>query len=179
MHVLLITAVGTLYGVPLPAAPQWPALAVSLVLGAAAFCTLGVAVASLVRNAEAAPSVVQFVLFPLVFISGTYMPIHSALLNGIAGALPVKPFNDALLRAFTTDHTGLPWRPYGVLLLWGGWPVRRWPSGGSAGIRVRSDCAFQGTPHALSGALSPAAAAPAVPAALRPAPSGRARCRGR
>ncbi|MGO4427621.1 ABC transporter permease, partial [Streptomyces sp. MCAF7] len=109
----------TLYGVPLPAAPQWPALAVSLVLGAAAFCTLGVAVASLVRNAEAAPSVVQFVLFPLVFISGTYMPIHSALLNGIAGALPVKPFNDALLRAFTTDHTGLPWRDYGVLLLWG------------------------------------------------------------
>ncbi|MFD8378760.1 ABC transporter permease [Streptomyces sp. NPDC059679] len=119
VDVLLITAVGRLYGVPLPAAPQWPALAVSLVLGAAAFCSLGVAVASLVRNAEAAPSVVQFVLFPLVFISGTYMPVHSAPLNGIAGALPVKPFNDALLRAFTTDHTGLPWRDYGVLLLWG------------------------------------------------------------
>ncbi|MFI1368402.1 hypothetical protein [Streptomyces griseochromogenes] len=58
-------------------------------------------------------------LFPLVFISGTYVPIHSAPLNGIAGALPVKPFNDALLRAFTTNHAGLPWRDHGVLLLWG------------------------------------------------------------
>ncbi|MFE5873500.1 ABC transporter permease [Streptomyces roseifaciens] len=75
--------------------------------------------ASLIRNAEAAPSVAQFVLFPLVFISGTYMPIHSGLLNGIADTLPVKPFNDALLRAFTTDHTDRPWRDLGALLLWG------------------------------------------------------------
>lgn len=119
VDVLLITVVGGLYGVSLPAVSQWAALAVSVVLGAAAFCALGVAVASLIRNAEAAPSVVQLVLFPLVFISGTYMPIHSALLNGVAGALPVKPFNDALLRAFTTDQAGLPWREFGVLLLWG------------------------------------------------------------
>ncbi|GAB2799075.1 ABC transporter permease [Streptomyces chlorus] len=119
VDVLLITVVGRLYGVSLPASSQLPALALTLVLGAAAFCTLGVAVASLIRNAEAAPSVVQFVLFPLVFISGTYMPIHSGPLNGIAAALPVKPFNDALLRAFTTDHAGLPWRDLGVLLLWG------------------------------------------------------------
>ncbi|WP_308019919.1 ABC transporter permease [Streptomyces sp. SP2-10] len=119
VDVLLITAIGRLYGVPLPAAAQWPALAATLVLGAGAFCALGVAVASLIRNAEAAPSVVQLVLFPLVFVSGTYMPIHSAVLNGIAGALPVRPFNDALLGAFTTHGAGLPWRDLGVLLLWG------------------------------------------------------------
>ncbi|MGV9321394.1 ABC transporter permease [Streptomyces sp. NPDC003660] len=119
VDVLLIAVVGRLYGVPLPAAPQLPALAVTLVLGAAAFCALGVAVASLIRNAEAAPSVVQFVLFPLVFVSGTYMPIHSGLLNGVSDALPVKPFNDALLTSFTTDDAGLPWRSLGVLLLWG------------------------------------------------------------
>jgi ABC-2 type transport system permease protein len=119
VDVLLITMVGRFYGLSLPAASQLPALVLTLVFGAAAFCALGGAVASLIRNAEAAPSVVQFVLFPLVFISGTYMPIHSGLLDGIAGALPVKPFNDALLRAFTADHTGLPWRDLGVLLLWG------------------------------------------------------------
>lgn len=119
VDVLLISVVGRLYGVPLPAAPHLPALAVTLVLGAAAFCALGVAVASLIRNAEAAPSVVQFVLFPLVFVSGTYMPIHSGLLNGVSAALPVKPFNDALLTSFTTDDAGLPWRSLGVLLLWG------------------------------------------------------------
>lgn len=119
IDVLLITVVGRLYGVSLPASSQLPALVLTLVFGAAAFCALGVAVASLIRNAEAAPSVVQFVLFPLVFISGTYMPIHSGLLNGIAASLPVKPFNDALLTSFTTDHVGLPWRELGVLLLWG------------------------------------------------------------
>ena len=54
-------------------------------------CSLGVAVASLVRNAEAAPAVVQSVLFPLVFTSGTYSPIHSQVLNDIASTLPVRP----------------------------------------------------------------------------------------
>jgi ABC-2 type transport system permease protein len=84
VDVALIVAVGRLYGVPLPT--HWLAIAVTLVLGAASFCALGVAVASLIRNAEAAPSVVQLVLFPLVFVSGTYMPIHSDVLNRIADA---------------------------------------------------------------------------------------------
>jgi ABC-2 type transport system permease protein len=84
VDVALIVAVGRLYGVPLPT--HWLAIAVTLVLGAASSCALGVAVASLIRNAEAAPSVVQLVLFPLVFVSGTYMPIHSDVLNRIADA---------------------------------------------------------------------------------------------
>lgn len=74
--------------------------------------------ASLIRNSEAAPAVVQLVLFPLVFISGSYMPIHSDMLNRIAGALPVRPFQPGL------DG---PVRPaqrarlenLGVLLIWG------------------------------------------------------------
>jgi len=119
IDVVLITAIGRLYGVRLPDSSQLLPLAVTLVLGAAAFCALGVAVASLIRNAEAAPSVVQFVLFPLVFVSGTYMPIHSDWLNTVSGLLPVKPFNDALLTAFTAEHAGLPWRSHAVLLLWG------------------------------------------------------------
>jgi ABC-2 type transport system permease protein len=60
------------------------------VLGAASFCALGVAVASVISNAEAAPAVAQLVLFPLLFVSGTYIPIHSALLNRISGWLPVR-----------------------------------------------------------------------------------------
>ncbi len=116
VDVALIVGVGRLYGVPLPG--HWAAIAVALVLGAASFCALGVAVASLIRNAEAAPPVVQLVLFPLVFVSGTYFPIHSAALNRIAGALPVRPFNQALLGPFT-GHAGLDWKSLGVLLAWG------------------------------------------------------------
>ena len=116
VDVALIVGIGRLYGVPLPG--DWAAIAVALVLGAASFCALGVAVASLIRNAEAAPPVVQLVLFPLVFISGTYFPIHSAVLNRISGALPVRPFNQALLGPFA-HHAGLDWKHLGVLLAWG------------------------------------------------------------
>ena len=116
VDVALIVAIGSLYGVPLSA--HWLAIAVTLVLGAASFCALGVAVASLIRNAEATPSVVQLVLFPLVFVSGTYMPIHSDVLNRIADALPVRPFNEALLGSFAR-HIGFDWSNLGVLLAWG------------------------------------------------------------
>ena len=116
VDVALITAVGRLYGVPLPT--HWLAIAVTLVLGAASFCALGVGVASLIRNAEAAPAVVQLVLFPLVFISGTYLPINSGVLSRIAGVLPVRPFNEALMGPFA-QHTGFDWAALGVLLAWG------------------------------------------------------------
>jgi len=116
VDVALIVGVGRLYGVPLPA--NWPAVVMALLLGAACFCALGVAVASVIRNSEAAPAVVQLILFPLVFISGTYLPIHSATLNQISGALPVRPFNEVLIGSFA-QHSGLDWRNLGVLLAWG------------------------------------------------------------
>ncbi|GAA2759886.1 ABC transporter permease [Actinopolymorpha rutila] len=117
VDVLLILGIGRVFGVPLPGPSQWPALAVTLVLGAAGFCALGVGVASLIRNAEAAPAVVQFVLFPLVFVSGTYMPIHADVVNRVADFLPVRPFNQALLGAF--GHGGFAWTSLGVLAAWG------------------------------------------------------------
>jgi ABC-2 type transport system permease protein len=117
VDVLLVAGVAALYDVSPPA--DWPTLLVTLLLGAASFCALGAAVASLVSNSEAAPAVVQFVQFPLLFISGSYFPIHSDLLTTIAGALPVKPFNDAVLGAFTNPHAGLHWQHQGVLLAWG------------------------------------------------------------
>jgi ABC-2 type transport system permease protein len=116
VEVALIIVVGRMYGTPLPT--HWLAVIVTLVLGAASFCAVGVMVASLIRNAEAAPAVVQLVLFPLVFISGTYFPIHSAVLNHIADVLPVRPFNLALLGPFA-EHTGFDWSHLGVLLAWG------------------------------------------------------------
>src|ERR1700729_3348462 len=116
VDVVLITGIGAAFGVPFPT--RWPEIAVVLVLGAACFCALGVAVASLIRNAEAAPAVVQLVLFPLLFISGTYLPIHSQVIQRITGILPVRPFNEALMGPFA-QHTGFDWSALGVLLAWG------------------------------------------------------------
>ena len=116
VDIALIVVVGRLYGVPFPS--HWLAIMLTLVLGAASFCALGVAVASVISNAEAAPAVAQLVLFPLMFISGTYLPIQSGLLNRVSGWLPVRPFNEVLL-GLIGHHTGPDWRDLGVLLVWG------------------------------------------------------------
>jgi ABC-2 type transport system permease protein len=116
IDIALIVGVGRLYGLPVPA--QWPAIAVTLVLGAACFCAIGVAVASVIANADAAPAVAQLALFPLLFLSGTYMPITSEVLNRITSWLPVRPFNQALLASFGS-HGGPGWQNLGVLLAWG------------------------------------------------------------
>jgi ABC-2 type transport system permease protein len=115
-EVVLIIIVGRIYGVPLP--DHWGAVVITLVLAAASFCALGVAVASVVSNSDAAPAVVQLVLFPLVFISGTYFPIHSTLLNNIASVLPLRPFNQALIGPFA-HSANFDWGHLVVLAIWG------------------------------------------------------------
>ena len=72
----------------------------------------------MVREPEAAPAVVQFVFFPLVFISGTYFQISSRFLNDLAGVFPVRPFNQALLNPFALDR-GFAGRQLLVLAIWG------------------------------------------------------------
>jgi ABC-2 type transport system permease protein len=116
VDIVLIVAVGRLYGVPLPT--HWLSIAGTLVLGAACFCAIGVAVASLIANSEAAPAVAQLVLFPLLFVSGTYLPIHSPVLNQVAGWLPVRPLNEALMAPFA-QHANADWRHLVVLAAWG------------------------------------------------------------
>jgi ABC-2 type transport system permease protein len=116
VDITLIVGVGRLYGVPFPS--DGLAIVITLALGAASFCSLGVAVASVISNADAAPAVTQFVLFPLLFLSGTYFPIHSRLLTQVAGWLPVRPFNEALTGPLS-QHAGADWRHLAVLAAWG------------------------------------------------------------
>ncbi len=116
VDVALIVGVGRLYGVALPT--DWLAIFLPLALGAASFCSLGVAAASVISNADAAPAVAQIVMFPLLFLSGTYMPISSKWLTSITNWLPVRPFNQALTGALFR-HSGVAWHQLEVLALWG------------------------------------------------------------
>lgn len=111
-----IVVMGAIYGVKSP--QRWLDIVITVIVGAAAFCSLGVGVASLIRNAEAAPAVVQLVFFPVMFISGTYFHLSSAGLNHAADILPVRPFNTLLLNAFAFDQ-GLDVRALITLILWG------------------------------------------------------------
>jgi ABC-2 type transport system permease protein len=116
IDIALILGVGRLFGVPFPS--DWPQIVVTLVLGAACFCALGVAVASVISNSDAAPAVAQLVLFPLLFISGTYTPIYVPALERVTAWLPVRPFNEALTSVLV-EHGGTDWRQLGVLAAWG------------------------------------------------------------
>ncbi|TMF13757.1 MAG: ABC transporter permease, partial [Chloroflexi bacterium] len=71
--VAIVVAFGSLfYGVDLPARTL-PAFALSVVVGAAAFSALGLALASFTPNAEAAPAVANATALPILFISDVFV----------------------------------------------------------------------------------------------------------
>jgi len=80
------------YGLIVPA-HSYGAIAVIVVLGAATFCALGVAITVIIPNADAAPAIVNGVYLPLMFISGTFFPLSSSsVLAKIASYFPIRPF---------------------------------------------------------------------------------------
>jgi ABC-2 type transport system permease protein len=93
------------YGLIIPAHAVVP-FVVTVVLGAATFCALGVAVTAIIPNADAAPAVVNGVYLPLMFISGTFFPIKStSVLAKISSYFPVRPF---VLSCFNALDPRLP-----------------------------------------------------------------------
>jgi ABC-2 type transport system permease protein len=84
-----------------------PGLAATLALGSATFTTLGVAIVRYIKNAEAAPAVVNAAILPLTFISGIWFHFHlSSTLTDIAKVFPVRPLADGLQYAFNPFTTG-------------------------------------------------------------------------
>ena len=99
------------------------ALAVTVIVGAAAFCCLGYAVASLIRNEDAALPVTQAMLLPLYFISGVFVPtsILPHWLADVGDVFPVKRLANALLVAYDPHTTGLGFSGQDLLIVaaWG------------------------------------------------------------
>jgi ABC-2 type transport system permease protein len=120
--VLVLGAGAIFYGVSIPA-DRLPALVVSLLVGAAAFCALGLAISALVPNAEAAPAVINASILPLLFISNIFIPTESApaWLNSVASVFPVRHLAEALHAPFNpfTSGDGFEWKSLGVLAVWG------------------------------------------------------------
>ena len=109
------------YAVSIPTATM-PAFIVSLIVGAATFCSLGLAVTALVSNADAAPAVVNGMLFPIIFISGIFFPLTGAprWLKDVANFFPVRHLVTALLTAFSpfTTGSGFRWGDLAVMAAW-------------------------------------------------------------
>jgi len=120
-----IAAVFLLFVVAVPAfdvhiyLSQLPEAIVSLVLGALCLSALGVAVSSMVKNAEQAQPVVQLTFLPLSFISGIWFPLDGApsWLVDLAHIFPLSHLVQSFSAGFT-PHQG--WQPghLAVLVAW-------------------------------------------------------------
>ncbi len=100
-----------------------PAFLVMVLLGAAAFCCLGFALASVVSNADAAQPVVMAVVLPLCFISGVFVPVMELprWLRDVGQVFPVHALADGLLRAYNPHTAGSGFDAADLLVLtaWG------------------------------------------------------------
>jgi ABC-2 type transport system permease protein len=78
-----------LFGASLP--ESWAALAGAVVIGVAGFAGIGLGVASLIRSAEGASAVVNVILLPMAFLSGSFGPAASlpAFLEAVSKVLPL------------------------------------------------------------------------------------------
>ncbi len=120
--VLMFVVAVPLFGVHIYAS-QLPAAAVSLVLGAATLSALGLAVASLVRNAEQAMPVAQLTFLPISFISGIWYPLDGApgWVVTIAHAFPLFHIVNAFDGAFVANapHAGWSGDDLWAIAVWG------------------------------------------------------------
>jgi len=99
------------------------AFVLDIIVGAAAFCCLGFAVASLVGNVDAAQPVVQAIVLPLSFVSGVFIATSElpGWLADIGKAFPIEHLTAALLAAYNphTTGAGLSWGDLGIVAAWG------------------------------------------------------------
>ena len=119
----LLLAIGwLLYRAAVPGRTA-PALAVTVIVGALAFCCLGFALASVIRNSDSAQPVTQATMLPLYFISGVFIAVSTLprWLVDVADVFPVRHLAAALLTAYNphTTGAGLAGTDLLVVALWG------------------------------------------------------------
>jgi ABC-2 type transport system permease protein len=108
------------YDVTIPSGLSLVRFLVMLVVGAMAFCALGLAVSGFVPNADAAPAVVNATILPLLFLSGIFVPFGNSTpdwIIWIAKIFPVRHFAAGMQAGFlgTTFH----WTDVLVVAAWG------------------------------------------------------------
>ena len=99
-------------------------LAVVLLIGAFCFSACGIMIANIVPNEEAAPAIINIILFPLLFISGAFSYVdNDTALAKVAAFFPVRHLIQACQSVFlpSPQVTGAGWEPghLMVMLAWG------------------------------------------------------------
>lgn len=100
-----------------------PAALLTLAIGSASFAAIGIAVASIVPNADAAPAVVNGIMLPLTFVSDLFIPMSSApaWLTTFANLFPLRHLGVAMRTAFNPFEVGWGFEPVDLLIVavWG------------------------------------------------------------
>ena len=97
-------------------------LVLALLLGAATFAALGLAVTALVRSAEGASAVINVIYLPMAIISGTFFTpkTYPSFLEAIANVLPLTYFTRLTREVMVRDrHLWTDWHAILVVLVWG------------------------------------------------------------
>ncbi len=112
-----------LYDAELPTS-SIPAFIVTLAVGAACFSALGMAVTTIVPNADAAPAIVNATILPLLFVSDVFIPLQDppAWLDLAGKIFPVRHFSEAMQEVFfpSAGSAGFAVTHLAVLAAWGG-----------------------------------------------------------
>lgn len=95
-------------------------LASLVVFGAIAFAGIGVGAAALIRSAEGSSAVVNVILLPMAFLSGSFgVRDYPALLETIIAVLPLKHFVDLVIAAALDGEP--VWRNTGAVAVVAAW----------------------------------------------------------
>lgn len=121
--VVIVMAVGAVaFGVEIQT-EKLPAMTVALVVGAAAFCAMGLAMTAFIPNADAAPAIVNAVILPLLFVSDVFIPMQDApgWLRDFASVFPVSHLAESMHAAFNplTEGGGFEVKSLVVMAAWG------------------------------------------------------------
>jgi ABC-2 type transport system permease protein len=121
MMLALLAAIGALFGADVPWG-RLPAILLTLVIGAASFCCLGIALTAAIPSQDAAAAIVNALLLPLYFLSGVFIP-EDQLPDGVisfADLFPVRHFFDAFFDAYVpAGGTAVSWDNLAIVALWG------------------------------------------------------------
>lgn len=107
------------YGTPFPS--DVGSFVAAVVIGAAVFAALGTATASVIRSAEGSSAVVNFILLPMAFLTGSFGPTrhYPAFLRAIGDVLPLKYLIE-LVNAVYLHGRGF-WTQPGALAVLAAW----------------------------------------------------------
>lgn len=110
------------YGTTGPSGTSVVEFAVTLIVGAATFAAIALAMTPAIPNDDAAPAVVNGVIFPLLFLSGIFFPITDSApewISTVGNLFPVRHFADAMRASFFGSPFRFSWSDVAVVALWG------------------------------------------------------------